>query len=65
VTCLMVDPPGESAQGEFEAHPSKPLELLKEAATRNPEPVLGGVEFRRTGNGWSVTRVWVKTFFTW
>ena len=65
VTCLTVDPAGDSAHGQFEVTPSDLLMLLQHVATRYPTSVLGEVDFRRVGERWEVERVTIKTGIQW
>jgi hypothetical protein len=65
VTCLTVDPAGDSATGEFVVTPSDLFMLLQDVATRYPTIVLGDVYFRRVGEGWEVELVMIKTGIHW
>jgi hypothetical protein len=65
VTCLTVDPAGDSATGEFVMTPSDLFMLLQHIATRYPTHVVGEVDFRRVKEGWRVEQVTIKTVLHW
>jgi hypothetical protein len=65
VTCLTVDPAGDSAHGEFQVTPSDLFGLLQFVAIRYVTAVAGEVDFRRVGEGWEVELVTIKAGIQW